>query len=160
MNCDNIKMMISDYLDTELPKGEEGFLFTHLATCSDCREDFKQQQLIQHEVKVNQKEVSEKFEERVVDSIELRKKSFRFFSIGKISKEFITGIKVATVSALAVCVIIISLIVNQNKINVPGKIKINSEVLNVDDQVELIFGNKLDQQLDEIESQLRQIKNY
>ncbi len=69
MNCDNIKMMISDYLDNELPKEKEGFLFTHLATCSDCREEFKQQQLIQHEVKVNQKEVSEKFEERVFSTI-------------------------------------------------------------------------------------------
>jgi predicted anti-sigma-YlaC factor YlaD len=76
MNCDNIKMMISDYLDNELPKEKEGFLFTHLSTCSDCREEFKQLQLIQHEVKVNQKEVGEKFEKRMFGSLSGRKMSF------------------------------------------------------------------------------------
>lgn len=76
MSCDNIKMMISDYIDNELPKGEEGFLFTHLANCSDCREEFKIQNQMQHEVKVNQKEVSGKFEERIFNSVRERKQTF------------------------------------------------------------------------------------
>lgn len=76
MNCDNIKMMISDYIDNELPKGEEGFLFTHIASCSDCRGEFKIQNQIQHEVKVNQKEVSAKFEEKIYRSVQVRQTTF------------------------------------------------------------------------------------
>ncbi len=70
MNCNDIKLMISEYLDNELTKEKEAFLFTHLSSCDECREEFKQQNLIQHEVKINQKEVNEKFEQRVFDSIQ------------------------------------------------------------------------------------------
>lgn len=76
MNCDDIKMMISDYIDNELQKEKEGFLFTHLAACSDCREEFKQQNKIQHAVKINQKEISEKFEERIYNSVRKRNTTF------------------------------------------------------------------------------------
>jgi predicted anti-sigma-YlaC factor YlaD len=68
--------MISAYIDNELPKGEEGFLFTHLANCGDCREEFKAQALIDHEVKINQKEVSENFEARIFNSVRERKNTF------------------------------------------------------------------------------------
>lgn len=69
-------MMISDYIDNELLKGEEGFLFTHLANCSECREEFKVQNQIQHEVKIHRKEVSENFEKRVFNSLQQRRKTF------------------------------------------------------------------------------------
>lgn len=70
MNCDDIKLMISEYIDNELTKEKEAFLFTHLSSCLDCREEFKVQNQIQNEVKKNQKEVSERFERRVFDSIQ------------------------------------------------------------------------------------------
>lgn len=73
MNCDEIKLMISEYLDNELLKEKETFLFTHLFSCDGCREEFKVQNQIQNEVKKNQKEVSEKFEQRVFDSIANKK---------------------------------------------------------------------------------------
>ncbi len=76
MNCDDIKLMISSYIDNELPKGEEGYLFTHLANCSDCREEFKIQNQIQHEVKLNQKEVRGEFEERIYSSVRERRATF------------------------------------------------------------------------------------
>lgn len=76
MNCDDIRIMISDYIDYELPKEEEGFLFTHLAACSECCEEFKRQNQIQHEVKIHQKDVSEKFEKRIFSSIQGKNKSF------------------------------------------------------------------------------------
>ncbi|MDP2362910.1 MAG: zf-HC2 domain-containing protein, partial [Ignavibacteria bacterium] len=102
MNCDKIKMMISDYLDNELPKGEEGFIFTHLADCSDCREEFKMQNQIQHEVKFNQKEVSEKFEERVFNSVRERKTTFAQRWITKPTPVYVNYV-------LGVVIIIISL---------------------------------------------------
>jgi len=75
MNCDEIKLMISEYLDNELPKQKEVFLFTHLSSCTNCREEFKQQDQIQHEVKIHQKEVSDKFEQRIYKSIQNREKT-------------------------------------------------------------------------------------
>lgn len=69
MNCENILMMISLYLDNELPKEQEAFLFTHLSSCPKCREEFKQQNLIQHEIKINKKKVPEKLEERIFNSV-------------------------------------------------------------------------------------------
>lgn len=76
MNCDDIKLMISEYLDNELTKEKESFLFTHLSSCDECREEFKMQNSIQYEVKIHQKEVSEKFEQKVFDSIQNREKPF------------------------------------------------------------------------------------
>ncbi len=75
MNCENIAVMISAYIDGELPKIEEGYLFTHLGSCSECREEFKAQTSIQHEVKINQKEVSLNFEKKVFNSIMKSKKT-------------------------------------------------------------------------------------
>ncbi|MBI5731014.1 MAG: zf-HC2 domain-containing protein [Ignavibacteriales bacterium] len=76
MNCDDIKLMISEYLDNELAKEKEAFLFTHLSSCDECREEFKMQNSIQYEVKIHQKEVSEKFEEKVFDSIQKKEQPF------------------------------------------------------------------------------------
>ncbi len=70
MNCDDIKLMISEYIDNELTKEKEAFLFTHLSSCTDCREEYKIQNSIQHEVKINLKDVGERFEQRVFDSIQ------------------------------------------------------------------------------------------
>lgn len=69
MNCREINMLISEYLDNELPKEKEGFLFTHLSACSECRVELKKQMQIQNQVKINQKEVSSRFEERIFNSI-------------------------------------------------------------------------------------------
>ena len=76
MNCDDIKLMISEYLDGELGKEKEAFLFTHLSSCSDCREEFKIQNSIQHQTKLNQQEVSDGFEKRLFASVEARNKTF------------------------------------------------------------------------------------
>jgi predicted anti-sigma-YlaC factor YlaD len=76
MNCENIKIMIYEYLDGELPKEKEAFLFTHLSACAECRDEFKQQNLIKTEVQIHQKEVSDKFEKRVFDSLKSSKQTF------------------------------------------------------------------------------------
>jgi len=74
MNCDDIKLMISEYLDDELPKGKDIILFTHLSGCPECREEFKHQNLIQHTVKLNRHEVSGRLEQRIFNSIQNEKK--------------------------------------------------------------------------------------
>ncbi len=75
MNCNDINLMISEYLDNELTKEKEVLLFTHLSTCHECREEFKQQNTIQQEVKLHQKEVGVSFEERIFSSIRYQKES-------------------------------------------------------------------------------------
>lgn len=74
MNCDDIKLMISEYLDDELPKGKDIILFTHLSGCTECREEFKHQNLIQHTVKLNRREVSGRLEQRIFNSIQNEKR--------------------------------------------------------------------------------------
>lgn len=76
MSCNEINLMISEFLDGELVKEEEAYFFTHLSSCSDCREEFKTQNRIQHEMKINQKEVSAKFELNVFNSVRERKTTF------------------------------------------------------------------------------------
>jgi len=76
MNCDNIKLMISEYLDGELSKEKESFLFTHLSSCGDCRDEFKLQNSIQHQTKTNMKEVTESFEQKLFVGIEKQEKTF------------------------------------------------------------------------------------
>lgn len=69
MQCEKTMMMINDYIDGELEKEKEAFLFSHIAECHSCREEFKQQSKIKHEVIINQKEVSPQFEERIFRAI-------------------------------------------------------------------------------------------
>lgn len=75
MNCDNILAMISEYLDNELSKENEGYLFTHLASCKSCREELKRQSLFQNNLLLQQKEIRERQEERIFNSILKRENS-------------------------------------------------------------------------------------
>jgi predicted anti-sigma-YlaC factor YlaD len=102
MNCEEIKIMISYYIDNELAQEKEGFLFTHLSTCSNCREEFKQQNQIQHEVKIHQKEVSEKFEERVFSSIQQKNKTFTHRWITKPTPAYINYLLGIVILAITV----------------------------------------------------------
>jgi len=82
MNCDGIKLMISEYLDDALLKEKEVLLFTHISICANCREEFKQQNLIQHTVKINQRDVPGRLEDRIFDSIRHgeNKQQYRWFA--------------------------------------------------------------------------------
>jgi predicted anti-sigma-YlaC factor YlaD len=103
MNCDDIKIMIYEYLDGELPKEKEAFLFTHMANCVKCREEFKQQNLIKHTVQINQKEVSVKFEERLFKAVAGTKMK----SMAPVSG---IGIKTRVSYAVAVLLLVTSII--------------------------------------------------
>ncbi len=75
MNCGDIKIMIFEYLDSELNKEKEAMLFTHLSACAECRDEFKLQNLIKHEVQIHQKEVTGNFEKRVFETIKHKRKT-------------------------------------------------------------------------------------
>ena len=72
MNCNDIHIMIYEYLDNELTQEKEGVLFTHISTCLSCRQEFKVQSKIQNEVALHMKKVPAKLEERIFESIENR----------------------------------------------------------------------------------------
>ena len=40
MDCEKYKYLIQEFHDGELDKGKEAFIFTHLSTCSECRDFF------------------------------------------------------------------------------------------------------------------------
>lgn len=40
MDCEKYKYLIQEFYDRELDKGKEAFIFTHLSTCSECRDFF------------------------------------------------------------------------------------------------------------------------
>jgi predicted anti-sigma-YlaC factor YlaD len=75
MNCVEIKLTISEYLDNELSKEKEIVFFTHISGCPDCREEFKHQNLIQHTIKLHQHEVTSRLEQKIFNSLKQEKKS-------------------------------------------------------------------------------------
>lgn len=103
MNCNDINLMISEYLDNELTKEKEIFLFTHLSTCHDCREEFKLQNTIQHEIQINQKAVSNSFEEKVFSSIRYKKEPITWRWITKQTPAYVNYV-------LGIIIIVITLI--------------------------------------------------
>src|ERR1035437_8466221 len=128
MNCDDIKMMISEYFDNQLPKGKESFLFTHLSTCGDCRIEFILQNRIQHEVKINQKDVSERLEEKVFATI--TKKSQE-----KISLTFRNRMLVSISYTAAIVFIIVATFFFVQSINYRQEIKTISERLDIQEKM-------------------------
>lgn len=101
MKCEDINLMISEYLDDELPKEKEGYLFTHFSTCSECREEFKQQIRIQNEIILNRKKVPEHLESRVLYSIEKKNTD--------IIKKHLAGLPATLSYVLAIVVVIIAI---------------------------------------------------
>jgi len=100
MNCEDIKLMISEYLDGELIKEKESFLFTHLSSCVDCRDEFKLQNTIQHQTKINQKEVSGSFERNLFAEIEKQEKTFAHRFITKPTPVYINYLLALLVVAI------------------------------------------------------------
>lgn len=95
-------MLISDYLDGEITKEKEAYLFTHLASCTNCREEFKVQSKIQHQVQLNQKEVNDKFEQRLYTSIHDKQKTFHSNWLTKQSPVYVSYILGLLVLAVTV----------------------------------------------------------
>jgi predicted anti-sigma-YlaC factor YlaD len=76
MNCTEKITMIHSYLDGELPKSEEPVLFTHLANCPHCRDEFKLLGTIQNEFLSAQEEFPPALENRIFSSIRAHRTSF------------------------------------------------------------------------------------
>lgn len=160
MNCDEIKYMISDYLDGELSKEKESFLFTHLSKCTDCREDFKVQNSIQNQTKTNMKEVPESFEKKLFAGIEAEERSFAKANQHIITKSkntkhlFTTGITLG-VSAFCTLIIIYFFSFSSRLQNLTN----NSYSTEIKTQVEVVFEYGFEKQMDEIELQLQHINS-
>jgi predicted anti-sigma-YlaC factor YlaD len=76
MNCDAIQILISEYLDNELPPEKEGSLFTHLAGCQECRKEFRDQGLIHNQVQLHMHKIPGELEEKMYNSIKNRNAVF------------------------------------------------------------------------------------
>jgi predicted anti-sigma-YlaC factor YlaD len=127
--------MISEYLDNELTKEKEAFLFTHLSSCDECREEFKQQNLIQHEVKINQKEVNEKFEQRVFDSIIKREKH-------KTSTIFTKRVFASVPYAVSIILLIVSIYLFTQSANYLQQLQqVSSKIEEQDKLIKVLFNS-------------------
>ncbi|PIS45058.1 MAG: hypothetical protein COT22_07255 [Ignavibacteria bacterium CG08_land_8_20_14_0_20_37_9] len=69
MNCSNTDTMMHEYFDNELSKEEESFLFTHLAQCEDCKNNFKALNRVQYEFRKGESELPERLEQRIFNTI-------------------------------------------------------------------------------------------
>jgi hypothetical protein len=81
MNCNEIELLINKYLDKEIEKSDEPVLFTHLANCNNCREEFRLLNGAQKAFKESLEEYPEQLERRIISSMkkkETRKKGSVF----------------------------------------------------------------------------------
>lgn len=83
MSCEKIELMISLYLDDELTKEEESYLFTHLNTCTNCRDEFKRQNIIQSKVVSGEIDVRNDTDMKIFQKIGERKHSVLKIIIGQ-----------------------------------------------------------------------------
>ncbi|MDR3611223.1 MAG: anti-sigma factor [Ignavibacteriaceae bacterium] len=75
MNCNEAGLLIYLFMDKETDEGEEKELFSHLAECSKCREEFR---LLRHAQKAfinSLEEYPERLDKRVIES--LKKKEMK-----------------------------------------------------------------------------------
>jgi|GEM_PF-1357492 len=72
INCEVFDIMISEYMDNELPKEREASLFAHISVCENCRHEFKQQNMIKYEISKNKEAFPEELEQRIFSSIKER----------------------------------------------------------------------------------------
>ncbi|MHB1685889.1 MAG: zf-HC2 domain-containing protein [Ignavibacteriaceae bacterium] len=82
MECIKNKEMIQLYIDGELGKDQESFVFTHLAECEECRLFFRATKLISSNIE--RKEFPNELEAHIFNSIgekESRKKNLLFRKI-------------------------------------------------------------------------------
>ncbi len=73
MNCQNINNMLHKYLDNELSKEQESFLFTHLAQCEECKTNFKALNRVHYEFRKDESDIPEQLEQRIFNTIRKRK---------------------------------------------------------------------------------------
>lgn len=77
MSCNDFSIMIHEYFDNELPEGKEPLLFTHIAQCEECRNDFKTFNIMHSELLNSQAEFPVSLEKRIFDTIK-QKESNKF----------------------------------------------------------------------------------
>ncbi len=82
MNCDKNEELIQLYMDCELEKEKEAYVFTHLADCEECRMFFKSFNAISFNI--HKEEFPKELETRVFNSInekEIKRESGFFKSV-------------------------------------------------------------------------------
>jgi predicted anti-sigma-YlaC factor YlaD len=77
MNCENYQMLIQEFNDGELEKGNEPLIFTHLSQCSDCRDFMKGLNQLNLFAQEEVKEFPSILDEKVFRAIEKRELKLR-----------------------------------------------------------------------------------
>jgi len=69
MTCNEIELLIHKYIDKEIDQTGEQELFTHLAGCNSCREEFRLLNHVQKTYNNSLKEYPEQLEQRIISSL-------------------------------------------------------------------------------------------
>jgi hypothetical protein len=75
MNCDEAGLLINLFIDKEIDEGKEKELFSHLAECNQCREEFRMLRSSQKTFHNSLIEYPERLDQRVIES--LKKKDMK-----------------------------------------------------------------------------------
>jgi len=92
MNCDKNKELIQLYIDGELEKEKEAYVFTHLSDCEECRAFFKSFNTISSNI--HKEEFPNELETRIFNSIN-EKETGR--ETGFLKKVFVRAVTFAVV---------------------------------------------------------------
>ena len=77
MNCNEAELIIHLYMDKEIDELGEKELFTHLAECNKCREEFRLLGRAQKAYNTSLEEFPERLDQRVIESLKKKETSGR-----------------------------------------------------------------------------------
>ena len=135
MKVEDYKYMINSYFDGELDREKEAVLFTYLSQNEECREYFKSMNLLKSSVEKTNEEFPGELEERIFYSLQKTEgKKHSFFS----------GNLFAVASyAIAVVLIIISILFYNESNNYKQKLEKTIEQVNRQEQLMHVLINSL-----------------
>ncbi|MBU2491749.1 MAG: hypothetical protein KJ571_03920 [Bacteroidetes bacterium] len=136
MKNDEYKYMINSYFDGEMNRENEAMLFTYLSQDADCREYFKKMNLVKSSVEKTIEEFPHELEERIFYS--LQKKESK-----KLSFLFTNNFFTAASYALAVILLIVSILFYNESNNYREKLEKTIEHVNKQEQLIHVIINSL-----------------
>ena len=135
MKIEDYKYMINSYFDGELDREKEAILFTYLSQDEECREYFKSMNLLKSSVEKTNEEFPSELEERIFYSLQKTE--------NKRSSFFSNNLFAVASYALAVILIIISILFYNESNNYKNKLEKTIEHINKQEQIMNILLNNL-----------------
>lgn len=79
MSCEDIKVLLDEYITGELAESDKAMVEEHLSTCSECRREYNELKALKNQLKELEEKLPEGFEERLTRKIKKEKRSAYFY---------------------------------------------------------------------------------